>query len=146
MYNIKVKMLHWRILQTCKQTTMNKMSKWYIVYTCRVSKKIAMRINSSLFYLDAIMKTHNTGAKHLLRYWSIFARSSTLLFAGTVNTRQKSRCIPITRSLLSFQTGPVEVQGHSLALKTVLKKRGVIIIKNIPEHRKRCIIRPSWIF
>ena len=28
-------------------------------------------------------------SKHLLRYWPIFARSSTLHFAGAVNTRQK---------------------------------------------------------
>ena len=28
-------------------------------------------------------------SKHLLRYWSILARSSTLHFAGAVNTRQK---------------------------------------------------------
>ena len=57
--------------------------------------------------------TNNISPKHLLRYWPIFARSSTLHFASAVNTRQKSPCISITWSLLSFQT---EVQGLSLAL------------------------------
>ena len=35
----------------------------------------------------------------------------------------------ITWSPLRFQTSPVEVQGHLLALETELKKQGVIIIK-----------------
>ena len=34
------------------------------------------------------LKTRYNMYKHLLRYWPIFARSSTLHFAGAVNTRQ----------------------------------------------------------
>ena len=48
-------------------------------------------------------------SKHLLRYWPILARSSTLHFAGAVNTRQESQCTSLTWSILSFQTGPVKV-------------------------------------
>ena len=54
--------------------------------------------------------------KHLLRHWPVLARSSTLHFSGAVNTRQNLLCISIVWSLLSFQIGPVVVQGHSLAL------------------------------
>ena len=50
--------------------------------------------------------------KHLLRYWPIFARSSTLHRAGAVSTRQKWLFISIIWSLLSFQIGPVEESGQ----------------------------------
>ena len=60
--------------------------------------------------------TFLSAVKNLLRYWPILGRSTTLHFAGDVNTGQKSPCISIIWSLLSFQTGSVEVQGHLSAL------------------------------
>ena len=65
--------------------------------------------------------------KHLLRYWPIFARSSTLHFADAVNTRQKLPCISITSCLLSFETSAVEVQSHILALKIYLRNEGSLL-------------------
>ena len=46
------------------------------------STKIIIDINNLIEVIDSYV------AKHLLRYWPIFARSPTLHFAGAVNTRQ----------------------------------------------------------
>ena len=82
--------------------------KYHIFYKLYTNKCMHITINVR----QVIVDNNRYFLKHLLRYWPIFALSSTLNFAGAVNTRQKMTVHINNLSLLSFQIGPVEVRCH----------------------------------